>query len=668
MSVPAPAPTACSGVQIVLAGLVMTSVCGAVTATYAQPETARRELEARRATSAPVIDGIIDDACWTDAAPATHFTDPLVSRPAQEQTTAHLLYDERAIYVAIRALDSQPGRIMARQTKDQVRPWGEDVVAFGIDPFHTHRFADRNFFIVTPLGTKFAHLAAGRAQKAEWLGLWKAGARTDEAGWTVEMEIPWEMLACPESEHPVTMGLNFDRFRPTTGEKSWWSNVGQQEFLEYDGHWVGVLPPPRRSDTDLLPYFYQSGSDDPQGKEYSTRAGLDLRHTITPQLTLVGTVNPDFENVEQAVEGIDFSYGARFVPDRRPFFQEGRNVLNTHEYYHSGQIQNVDAGMSLFGKVGQRTSVGILGAAARERGHSLVLRTAHSFSATSGAGAAYLRRDDGNGSTSVGFAEGEARHGRMSAGVTIAQTWQDAALAGRKARGEATYSGTRVFVGLYPFLIDEDFVNGLGFHPFVGIRGGEMSVFLENAWREGWLRRAALFNFGEFSDRYDGAAFRRNISSGARIETRSDHAINLSAAKGQYEAYRDQTFSVGVQGRVSDGFTNYRASYGWGRQAGTPYRSARAGGSLQVNRLTVSLLLGIVRHVEENVQHILTYSYDFTPAMGLGGRVVWRRAGRNMYFVLRRSGYAGTDLFVILGDPNADAFRRRLTVKLVAPL
>lgn len=657
------APRNCA--PIVLTGLVMASLYCAVVPAYAQPETTRRELIARRATSAPVIDGTLDDPCWADAPKATHFTDPLLNTPAQEQTTARLLYDERAVYVAIRALDSQPNKIMARQTKDQVRPRGEDVVAFGIDPYHTHQFADRNFFVVTPLGTKFARLAAGRAQKAEWLGLWKADARMTETGWTVEMEIPWGMLSYPESEHPVTMGINFDRFRQTTGEKSWWSNIEQQEFLEYDGHWIGVLPPPRRSDTDLLPYLYQAAGNGPRDQGYATRAGVDLRHTITPQSTLVGTVNPDFENVEQAVEGIDFSYGARFVPDRRPFFQEGRNVLNTHEYYHSGQIRDVDAGVSLFGKIGQRTSAGIVGTMARGHGNSLVLRSTHSFSATATAGAAVLRRDDSDGGNTVGLAEWKARHGRVTAAATLGQTWRGAALAGRKARGELTYSGTRVFVGLYPFLIDTDFVNRLGFHPFVGIRGGEMSVFLENAWREGRIRRAALFNFGEISDRYDGTVFRRTGSTGARIETRSDHALNLSASMGRYEEYRDQTFSVGMQGRVSDRFTNYRISYDWGRQAGAPYRSTRAGGGIQAKRLTVSLLLGFVRHAEESIQHILTYNYDFTPAMGVGGRVVWRDDGRNVYFVLRRSGYAGADLFVIVGEPNADAFRRRLAMKLV---
>jgi len=131
----------------------------------------KKNLPAMRTNQSPTIDGGINEPCWQNAPQAMDFTDYLLETSAKDQTVARLLYDDRAIYVAIHAFDSQPDKIIARQTKDQVRPFGEDIVAFGIDPFHTHQFADRNFFVVNPLGAKFAHLAAGRAEKTEWLGL-----------------------------------------------------------------------------------------------------------------------------------------------------------------------------------------------------------------------------------------------------------------------------------------------------------------------------------------------------------------------------------------------------------------------------------------------------------------------------------------------------------------
>ncbi|HIE27912.1 TPA: hypothetical protein EYP66_11555, partial [Candidatus Poribacteria bacterium] len=398
----------------------------------------------------------MDDACWQNAPKATDFTDPLVGTPAKDQTVARLLYDEESIYVAIHALDSQPDMIVARQTKDQTRFSGEDYVAFSIDPFHTHQFADRNFFVLNPLSAKFAHLAAGRAEKTEWLGLWKAAAKITEDGWTVEMEIPWQMLAYPDTkltakdtkEHEKReMGINFARFQQRTGEKSWWSNVGIQEFYEYDGHWMDVLPPAKVREMKFLPYAYFGRSPASGQEGVTARAGMDVRYTFTSQFTLVGTLNPDFENVEQAVEGIDFSYGARFVPDRRPFFLEGKNVYNLWEFYHSRQISEMDVGLSLFGKMGNRTA--------------------------------------------------------FSVGANFAQTWYGKQV-GRQMRSAMTYRGSRFYVSVAPFFIEPDFVNKLGFHPFTGIRGGRFFASARNEWRSGILRQVELFARGEASNSYDG--------------------------------------------------------------------------------------------------------------------------------------------------------------------
>ena len=43
----------------------------------------------------------------------------------------------------------------------------------------------------------------------------------------------------------------------------------------------------------------------------------------------------------------------------------------------------------------------------------------------------------------------------------------------------------------------------------------------------------------------------------------------------------------------------------------------------------------------------------------------WQKTKGNVYFALRRSGYAGTDIYLILGDPNAEKFQHRLVGKIV---
>ena len=321
-------------------------------------QTVKKELPAVKTDQPATIDGILNDTCWQNAPQAVGFTDQRTEKPAKNQSIGRLVYTDKAIYVGLHLYDDLPDEIVARQVKDQTRIRGEDWVSFSLDPFHTHQFSDRNFFIVNPLGTKYAHLATGRAEKSEWIGLWKAAAQIVEDGWVVEMEIPWQMLDYPDTTDPVRMGINLDRFQQRTGERSWWCNLGVQEFRENDGHWIDVLPPPRKRDLKLLPYLIGGISETEAAVEataesrrtYTARAGADLRYEVTPQLRLIGTANPDFDNIEQAVEGIDFSYGERYVEDRRPFFSEGGNVYSVGGLLHSRRIEDMDAGVKTLWK------------------------------------------------------------------------------------------------------------------------------------------------------------------------------------------------------------------------------------------------------------------------------------------------------------------------------
>ena len=311
-------------------------------------QTAKKELRAVKTEQPPTVDGVLDDACWQDAPKATGFIDERTGELSKSQSVGRLVYTDKAIYLGVYLYDDMPDKIVARQTKDQTRFQGEDWMSFSLDPFHTHQFSDRNFFMANALGTKYAHLATGRAEKSEWIGLWKAAAQIVEDGWIVEMEIPWQMLDYPDTKEPIQMGINIDRGQQRTGARTWWSNLGVNEFKENDGHWVDVLPPPRQRELKFLPYLIggisETGTDE---REYTARAGADLRYEVTPQLRLIGTANPDFDNIEQAVEGIDFSYGERYVPDRRPFFSEGGNVYSIGQLFHSRRIEDMDGGLKL---------------------------------------------------------------------------------------------------------------------------------------------------------------------------------------------------------------------------------------------------------------------------------------------------------------------------------
>ena len=628
-------------------------------------QTVKKELPAVKTDQPPTIDGILNDACWQNAPKASGFTDQRTEKPAKSQSVGRVVYTDEAIYVGLHLYDSMPDKIVARQVKDQTRISGEDWVSFSLDPFHTHQFSDRNFFIVNPLGTKYAHLATGRAEKSEWIGLWKTAARIVDDGWVVEMEIPWQMLDYPDTKEPIRMGINVDRLQQRTGEKSWWCNLGVQEFRENDGHWIDVLPPPRKRDLKLLPYLIGGISEtETDEREYTARAGANLRYEVTPQLRLIGTANPDFENIEQAVEGIDFSYGERYVEDRRPFFSEGGNVYNVGSLLHSRRIVDMDGGLKLFGKIGKNTSVGTLGTYHRNN-QNLILQVSRSLTATSNISTAFLshhhRASEAN---NVAHLSGDVRHGKISAASTLTQSWAGAA-DGRDGNISLKYNGALFEPEVAMFFVDSDFVNNLGYQPFTGYRGGYVQGSIRHEWREGFIRSVNLWTGVLASNTYEGEVFRRNVSAFSQLLTHSDYSLFVSWDGGQFEEFTDSVFSIKLGARASDRFNNLSIGYTGGEQADERLHRISGNLNLRAYAFTVGLTSQIQWHFERRYQQILTLAYDFSPALSLGSRLIWQAEGINTYFALRRSGYAGTDFFIILGDPNAQEFKQRLVAKVI---
>ena len=628
-------------------------------------QTVRKEYPAVKTKQPPTIDGILNDVCWQDTPKAIGFTDERTEKPAINPTVGRIVYTDKAIYVAIHLYDDMPDTIVARQEKDQTRFSGEDWVSFSLDPFHTHQFSDRSFFISNPLGTKYAHLATGRSEKSEWIGLWKVAAQIVGDGWVVEMEIPWQMLDYPDTTKPVRMGINIDRFQQRTGAKTWWCNLGVNEFKENDGHWIDVLPPPRKRELKVLPYLIGGISEtDMDEREYTARGGGDLRFEVMPQLRLIGTANPDFDNIEQAVEGIDFSYGERYVSDRRPFFSEGGNVYQVGGLFHSTRIVDMDAGLKLFGKIGKSTSVGTLGTYHRNN-QNFIFQAKRTLTETSNLSTAFfshhLRDNEAN---NLAHLSGDVRFGKISSDLSFTQSWAGES-DGRIGSASLKYKGALFQPEVQLFFADPDFVNNLGYHPFTGYRGGGLQGSISNEWRQGLIRSFYIGANVIAANTYEGEVFRQDFAVFSNLLTHSDYGVSIGWYGGQFEEFTDSIFNIGISARASDRFNNVSVDYNWGEQAGERLHRISGHLNLRAYGFTAGLSSSIQWHFKRRYQQILTLSYDFTPALSFGSRLIWQVEGINIYFALRRSGYAGMDFFIILGDPNALEFKQRLVAKVI---
>src|SRR5690606_33275215 len=101
-------------------------------------------------------------------------------------------YDERNLYVFVRAHDPHPDSIMRALSRRDVRGPSDQILVF-IDSYDDRRTGFQ--FIVNPDGVKrdFAMFDDGQ-EDVSWSGVWEVATLVDSLGWTAEFRVPFSQL------------------------------------------------------------------------------------------------------------------------------------------------------------------------------------------------------------------------------------------------------------------------------------------------------------------------------------------------------------------------------------------------------------------------------------------------------------------------------------------
>jgi hypothetical protein len=282
-----------------------------------------------RAAQAPRLDGRDDDAVW-QLAPVTdefrQFT-PGEAMPARFRTTVRVAYDDRMLYVFVRAHDPQPDSIMALLSRRDVRTQS-DWIKVVIDGYRDRRSGLQ--FMVNPAGVKRdASIYSDVQEDNSWDGVWDVAARIDAEGWTAEYAIPFSQLRfTPKEMHTFGFGVWRDVARYS--ERDAWPvyRPSRRTFASQLGDLTGIEGIGKARRLEVMPYVVSKNVSLPAaggGYEHPQQqsAGLDLKWGITSNITVDATVNPDFGQVEADPAVLNLSaFEVRF-DERRPFFQEG---------------------------------------------------------------------------------------------------------------------------------------------------------------------------------------------------------------------------------------------------------------------------------------------------------------------------------------------------------
>lgn len=328
-------------------------------------ERERKSYRAERLEGTVRVDGTLDDAAWQKAPTFElgYETRPAENGPAPVRTEGWITFDGNNLYVGLRAHDPEPGRIRARYS-DRDAAFNDDFLGIIIDTFNDQRRAFE--FFVNPVGVQMdltQNEMTGN-EDSSWDAIWESAGRITATGYEIEMRIPFSSLRFPATSNEMTWGLDVVRNYPRTqGYRLGLHPLSRSNncYLCQSSALVGLqgARPARSIELDPTITSSQSGFRGASGGietgNPETEAGLNAQWGITPNMTLNGTINPDFSQVEaDAAELAVNTQFAIFFPEKRPFFLEGADIFETRfNAIYSRNIADPEYGVKLTGKTGK---------------------------------------------------------------------------------------------------------------------------------------------------------------------------------------------------------------------------------------------------------------------------------------------------------------------------
>ena len=279
-----------------------------------------------------VLDGDLNDPAWALATPIDSFLqrEPLDGGPATMRTEARVVFDATSIYVAVRAFDSDPERIvgfLTRRDEDSSSDW----VHVLIDSYHDRRTAYQ--FGVNPVGVKKdAYWFNDSNDDESWDAVWDVVSRRDTDGWCAEFRIPFSQLRF-SGDGNGRLGFAIMRNVARLNETTTWPLLSRTAsgFVSSFGDLTGVTIGKASKRLELVPYVVgeigtvplEPGNLLQNSPDHDIAVGLDLKYAVTPALNLTATVNPDFGQVEADPAVVNLTAFETFFSEKRPFFIEG---------------------------------------------------------------------------------------------------------------------------------------------------------------------------------------------------------------------------------------------------------------------------------------------------------------------------------------------------------
>lgn len=335
-----------------------------------------------RVDSSPIIDGKIVEEIWKQAKVfETNFqTYPGENTKPTKRTEVLVMYDEKHLYVAFKCWDERDKIRATIAKRDNIL--ADDNIRLWLDTFGDRRRAYVLAF--NPLGIQ----QDGVYNEGENLPdysvdlVFESKGIIQDWGWSVEAKVPFKSLRYKAGKE-IVWGFNIVRnIKHLNGEFNAWMPADRNKSGTLTQHGMisgldgirsertlEIIPSITISETGkrvrTIPRFQiTSDSVDPGrfvNQPVEQDIGVNIKYTITPNITLDAAINPDFAEIETDSPIVTANQRFPiFFPEKRPFFLEGVEIFQSPtQVFYSRTIIDPDFAAKLTGKVG-KTSFGFL--------------------------------------------------------------------------------------------------------------------------------------------------------------------------------------------------------------------------------------------------------------------------------------------------------------------
>jgi hypothetical protein len=362
-------------ILLIVLAFITTRVSGQVqTANEMSNNRQTHQIRIQKTNKKITIDGKLNEVPWQKSRVADEFHRvlPIDTGYADARTTVRLAYDDENIYFGVKCFESMPGENIVESLRRDFEFGKNDNFLIFMDTYNdqTNGFS----FGASAGGAKWDGLQSeGGDVSLTWDCKWQMEVIEYEDYWTIEMAIPFKNLQYQEGVN--RWGINFSRLDLKENEKSSWAPVPRQ-FPTASLAFTGTLifeegPPDPKMHVSLIPYVmgevsknHLEGTDE----DWSGDAGMDANISLTSNLTLDLTVNPDYSQVEVDEQVTNLDRFELFFPEKRQFFLENKDLFtgygkeNIRPFFSRriGLTNPVHAGARLSGKLNEDMRIGLM--------------------------------------------------------------------------------------------------------------------------------------------------------------------------------------------------------------------------------------------------------------------------------------------------------------------